>query len=85
MFQQLGRISFMFSLTLTPSQIQKLKLYLYWEEFILSNLLFHTYKLSALLDMSPTTLLEEESWKGIGGIPIKFVGTQFSVFMHKLK
>lgn len=35
--------------------------------------------------IEPTTLLEEKSWKGICGIPIKFVGTQFTVFMYKLK
>lgn len=54
--QQLGKISFMFSLTQTPFQIQKLKLCLFWEEFILSILLLHTCKLSALLDMPPLLL-----------------------------
>lgn len=45
----------------------------------------HMQVISLTGHATPTTLLEEESWKGISGIPIKFVGTQFSAFMHKLK
>lgn len=52
---------------------------------MLSNLLLHKCELSALLNMPPTTLLEEKSWKGICGITVKLTGTHLTVFMHKLK